>query len=194
MEVLNALKQAVKACADVIKWGAGLQETARKGLVADLQVICTNCDAAYDAVLARLVPVKNAYSDPVALGRELRAFAGDADTRRQFKPHHLCGQIDQLLVRLRSNLDPLKYAIDCRRIEDLRGYLNRFGDFDGSIFQSYDGLTAELDRIATDLQNPGPHQQERARYAQHVIEDFENDLRTTQAAVRQAKAETLSLI
>ena len=39
MEVLNVLKQAINACAGVVKWGAGLQENARKALVADLQTI-----------------------------------------------------------------------------------------------------------------------------------------------------------
>src|SRR5688572_7070390 len=117
MEVLNALKQAVKACADVVRWGAGLQENARRELIADLQTICDNCDAAYDAVLARLVPVKNAFADPATLASELRAFAADAATRNKFKPQHLCGQVDHLLARLSSNLDPLKYSIDYRRID-----------------------------------------------------------------------------
>ena len=108
MQVFEALKQAVKACADVVKWGAGIQEPTRKGLAADLQAICTNCDAAYDAVLTRLVPIKNAFADPTALAAELRAFAADAATRANFKPDHLCGQVDQLLIRLSSNLDPLK--------------------------------------------------------------------------------------
>ena len=133
MQVLEALKQAVKACADVVKWGAGLQEPTRKGLAADLQAICMNCDAAYDAVLTRLVPIKNAFADPIALAAELRAFAADGMTRASFKPDHLCGQVDQLLIRLGSNLDPLKYSIDCRRINDVRQYLQRFGNFDGAM-------------------------------------------------------------
>src|SRR5262245_35129574 len=131
MQVFEALKQAVKACADVIKWGAGIQEPARKGLVTDLQAICSNCEAAYDAVLARLVPIKNAFADPNTLAAELRAFAADTATRAKFKPDHLCGQVDQLLVRLSSNLDPLKYSIDFRRIEEVRQYLKQFGNFDG---------------------------------------------------------------
>ena len=194
MEVLNALKEAIKVCASVVKWGAGIQEPSRKALVADLQAICANCDAAYDAVLVRLVPIKNAFATPVALAAELRAFSTDRATRNKFKPDHLCGQVDQLLARIGSNLDPLKYSIDYRRIGDLRRYLQGFGNFDGAIFQSYDDLTAELDRIATQLQDPTSDKQERSRYAQHVIQSFESDLRATQAAVRQAKAETVDLM
>lgn len=194
MQVFEALKQAVKACADVVKWGAGIQEPTRKSLAADLQAICTNCDAAYDVVLARLVPIKNAFADPTALAAELRAFAADATTRAKFKPDHLCGQVDQLLIRLSSNLDPLKYSIDCRRIDDVRQYLQRFGNFDGAIFQSYDELVAELDGIATQIQAPASDKQERSRYAQHVIQTFESDLRTTQSAVRDAKTQTIGLI
>jgi len=194
MEVLNALKQAVKACADVVKWGAGLQEGARKALVTDLQAICGNCDAAYDVVLARLVPVKNAFADPTSLAAELRSFAADAVTRQQFKPEHLCHQVDDLLARLGSNLDPLKYSVDVRRINSLRRSLNQFGDVDGAIFQSYDDVTRDLDQIATELQDPASDRQERARYAQHVIQGFEADLRSAQAAMREAKRQTVGLI
>ena len=150
-----------------------MQENARKGLVADLQTICSNCDAAYGAVLARLVPVKNAFRDPQTLSTELRALAADTTTRDQFKPEHLCHQVDQLLVRLSSNLDELKYSIDFRRIKDLRQELNRFGDVDGAIYQSYDDFTVELDQIATQILDPTFDAQERSRYAQHVIEGFE---------------------
>jgi hypothetical protein len=194
MEVLSLLKQAIKACADVVRWGAGIQEATRKGLVADLQMICTNCDDAYDAVLVRLVPVKKAFANPDALANELRAFAADTATRNKFKPDHLCGQVDDLLSRISSNLDPLKYSIDCRRIGDLRQSLQRFGNFDGAIFQSYDELAADLDRIATQIQNPASDKQERAGYARHVIENFEDELRATQTAVRDAKTQAISRI
>ena len=194
MEVLNVLKQAVKACAEVVKWGAGLQESTRKGLVVDLQGICSNCESAYDAVLTRLIPVKNAFAHPQQLAAELSAFATDATTRRQFKPEHLCGQVDQLLVRLASNLDPLKYSIDLRRINDLRQSLSRFGDVDGAIFQSYDELTTELGRIAGQIQDPAFDGQERSHYARHVIQDFEADLRSAQTSMRDAKTQILNLI
>jgi hypothetical protein len=194
MEVLNALKQALKACADIVKWGAGIQEPARKGLVADLQAICANCEAAYEAVLTRLVPIKNSFSDPTTLATELRAFAADAATRNSFKPDHLCGQVDHLLTRLRSNLDSLKYSIDCRRIDDVRKYLHQFGSFDDAIFQSYDDFATELDGIATEIQNPASDKHERSQYAQHVIQNFESDLRATQSAVREAKTQTIGLI
>lgn len=194
MQVFEALKQAVKACADVVKWGAGIQEQTRKSLAADLQAICSNCGAAYDAVLTRLVPIKNAFSDPTVLAAELRAFAADSTIRTNFKPDQLCGQVDQLLIQLSSNLDPLRYSIDYRRIDEIRQYLQRFGNFDGAIFQTYDELVAELDRIATQIQASASDQQERTRYAQHLISSFENDLRATQIAVRDAKAQMIGLI
>jgi hypothetical protein len=127
MEVLDALKQALKSAASIIRWGAGIQESARKALISDLQNICSNIEDAYDSVIARLVPVKSAYNDPGKLAAELRSFAADAATRRQFKPEHLCGQVDGLMARLSSNLDPLRYSIDFRRINDLRNHLAQFG-------------------------------------------------------------------
>src|SRR5579883_816792 len=100
MEVLDALKQALKSAASVIRWGAGIQEPTRRALLADLENICGNIESAYDSVIARLIPVKNAYNNPAALATELRAFAADATTRKQFKPGHLCRQVDSLLARL----------------------------------------------------------------------------------------------
>jgi len=53
---------------------------------------------------------------------------------------------------------------------------------------------AELDQIATQIQIPASDKQERSRYAQHVIQSFESDLRATQSAVRDAKTRTIDLI
>jgi hypothetical protein len=194
VQVLEALKQAIKACADVVSWGSGIQEPERKQLAASLQAICTACESAYDTVLARLVPIKNAFGDPVTLAAEIRAFAADSATRDKFKPEHLCHQVDQLLVRLGSNLDPLKYSIDCRRIKEIRQYLNRFGDYDGAIFESYDDLVAQLDKIASQIQLSAADKLERADYARKIIQRFEKDLRATQTEVREAKNEVIALI
>jgi hypothetical protein len=124
MEVLELLKRALNACARVVKVGAGIQEGVRKDLVEDLQRICLNCEKALDTVLARLRPIKDSYQSTPNLTKELRAFAADTETRNAFKPEHLCGDIDRLIVRLQSNLDPLKYSIDYTRIEEVRRNLN----------------------------------------------------------------------
>jgi hypothetical protein len=194
VQVLEALKQAVRACAEVVSWGSGIQEPERKELAANLQAICSACEAAYDAVLARLVPIKNAFGDPVALAAEIRTFAADAATRDKFKPEHLCGQVDRLLVRLGSNLDRLKYSIDFRRIQEIRQYLSKFGDYDGAIFESYDDLVAQLDEIASQIQLSSGDKSERADYARKIIQRFEKDLRETQTAVREAKNAVIGLI
>ena len=194
MDVLNTLKQALKTSAGVIKWGAGLQESTRKNLIAELQEICTNCEAAYDAVLKRLVPIKDAYSDPTNLSRELRTFAADSATRGQFKPEHLCGQVDQLLVQLSSNLAPLKYSIDFRRIQDLRQSFQQSGNVDAAIFDSYDQFASELDHIATQINDQAFDPKERTRYVQHVIEDFEDEVRSLKADMRAAKARVVEVI
>ena len=194
MEILNAIRHAIQACADVVKWGAGIQEDTRKKLVEDLQAICLNCDTAYEAVLKRLVPVKNAFSDRGKLAIELRSFAADAETRGTFKPEHLCGQVDHLLVRLASNLDPLKYSVDYRRIEDVRDGLFRSRNVDAAIREAYEELTSQLDNIATQINDPKADGEERARYAQRVIQDFEAELRSTLTDLREAKAKTVGII
>ncbi len=193
MEILNGIRRAIQACSDVIKWGAGIQEDTRKKLVEDLHAICFNCDEAYEAVLKRLVPVKNAFSDKSKLARELRTFAADAETRSKFKPEHLCGQVDQLLVRLASNLDPLKYSVDYRRINDVRDGLFRSRNVDAAIREAYDELTSQLDNIATEINSQAADGEERARYAQRIIQDFEAELRSALADLREAKAKTLGI-
>jgi len=194
MEVINLLTRAVKKCADVIKWGAGIQFDARKALVDDLQRICLNCNDAYDTVIKRLVPVKDAYSDNHKLADELRAFASDASTRDKFKPEHICGQVDHLLAQLSSNLDPLKYSVDLKRIKELRDNLRQYENVDAAIYQSYDDLTSELDQIATQIRDPIYDADERASYAKHVIADFEAELRSSKGSLREAKKQTVAII
>jgi Fe-S-cluster formation regulator IscX/YfhJ len=194
MEILKILTNTIKTCAGVIKWGVGLQSSTRKQLVSDLQSICVNCDAAYDAILGRLTPVKNTFGDRERLAVELRAFAADSATRSQFKPEYLCSQIDHLLAQLSSNLDPLKYSVDHRRVTELRQSLMQLGNFDGALLRSYDELARQLDRIATEIQAQSADSQERCKYAQHVIQEFEDDLTSSLAEIREAKAKLVDLI
>jgi hypothetical protein len=194
MDVLEYLKQSINTCADILKWGANLQGSTRKSLVADLQSVCSNCEDAYGAVLERLVPVKNAFGDPTTLARELRNFAADQTVRRQFKPDHLCGNIDQLLQRLSNNLDPLKYSIDLRRIGELKSRFASYGNYDLQIYQSYDDFTHELDQLANQIGKPAFDPHERAQYAEHAIEDFRSELRSALHTVRQAKADLIKIV
>jgi Fe-S-cluster formation regulator IscX/YfhJ len=194
MEILKILTNTIKTCANVIKWGVGLQASTRKQLVSDLQSICVNCDAAYDAILGRLTPVKNTFGDRERLAVELRAFAADSATRSQFKPEYLCSQIDHLLAQLSSNLDPLKYSVDHRRVTELRQSLMQLGNFDGALLRSYDELARQLDRIATEIQAQSADSQERCKYAQHVIQEFEDDLTSSLAEIREAKSRLVDLI
>lgn len=194
MDILELLKRAVKTSASVIEFGAGIQEPARKALADDLQRICSNCEKAYSVVLERLVPVKNTMPDAEALSKELRAFAADSGTRDAFKPEHLCGEVDHLLVRLSSNLDPIKYSVDARRIGDLRSSLGMVGDVDAAIYASYDEFARQLDDLATQINEPGADQDERRRYAQRVVREFELELRSAVDSVREAKASILGAV
>jgi hypothetical protein len=205
VDVLDYLKQSVNTCTAILKWGANMQGSTRKSLVVDLQSICSNCEDAYGAILERLVPVKNAFADPTTLARELRKFTADQTLRRQFKPNHLCGNIDQLLQRLANNLDPLKYSIDLRQIGELRNRFEAYGNYDLRISESYDEFTVQLDLVANQIGNPtlsarrqgraDPFDpRERAQYAEHVIEDFQTELRSALDTVRKAKADLIKII
>lgn len=187
MEVLELLKRALQTCASVIKLGAGMQEKVRKELTNDLQQICLKCEKAYDTVLTRLGPVKDTFQHPVNLANALRDFAADTVTRDAFKPEHLCGAIDHLIVRLASSLDPLKYSIAYTRIEKIRMHLSTVGNYDAAIYQSYDEFARQLDELATQLHDSSFDAEERRRYVEHVIREFETDLRLAIDSVRDTK-------
>src|SRR5580704_15051571 len=103
MDVLDVLTSVVRTCTRVIKVGADIQESARKRLVDDLQETCSAAEDSFGEVLKRLLPIKKASGDPKALALELHAFRADQATRAVFKPDHLCGRVDQLLLDLKNN-------------------------------------------------------------------------------------------
>ena len=193
MAIVDLLRRALKSCADVLKLGAGIQEPARRQLIQDLQSICKKCEQAYATVLKRLSPVKDSLKNPQKLAFALRQFASDTRTRNAFKPEHLCGEVDHLLARLQSNLDPLKYSVDVSRIQEIRGELSTIGNVDAAIYRGYDELTAQLDDLATQLQTSTGDRRERTRYIRHVIANFEQDLRGAIAGIRKAKSAIVPL-
>jgi hypothetical protein len=187
MRVLDLLTGALKTSARVVKLGAGLQEKTRKQLVTDLNRICGKCQTAFDTVLVRLKPVKNSARNSKRLAIALRQFAADSATRKAFKPEHLCGEVDSILVSLESNLNPLKYSLDVTRLREIRGQLLQVGNADAAIYQSYDDLTRELDNLASEILGGTSELAKRTEYARHIISAFEDDLRAALRGVREAR-------
>jgi hypothetical protein len=181
------LKRALNAAGKVLRWGQGIQEPARLDFIKDLHAICLKCEAAYETVLLRLVPVKNSFSDPDKLAGELRILAADSTTRSAFKPEHLCGEVDVLLSRLESHLDPLKYSLDVNRLRAIREHLRNFGNFDAALYESYDAFVRSLDDIATQIQTGGHDRLERASYVRTAVREFELELRSAIEDIRATK-------
>jgi len=178
----------VDICKRLIAYLPGIQNAARRRLVNDLQQICSKCDDAYSAVLVRLTPVKQAYSDPPALARELRSFAGDPTTRAAFKPEHLCGEIDHLLQELRNNLAALGYAVGYSGLDELAQILTQMGNYDNELYHQYDRFTSSLDDLATRLeQTSGAERAAWLRYAQELISDTRAQLSESVRRMRNAK-------
>jgi hypothetical protein len=192
MQVLNYLQNVLDACSKLVKFGAGIQNRAREELVADLQTICSNCEKSYSQMLVKLRPVKDSYQDTAALAKALRDFASDPEARAAFHPHSLCGDVDKLLFKLRNNLDPLKYSVDVRKIDDLRRELQLIGNYDGAIYASFDEFAGQLDNLSTELQGTRPEAgTDRKEYVRHVIDDFEEELSRALESVRAAKGRIL---
>jgi len=149
---LSLLRRIAKACGAIIKAGTGIQEPTRVKLAKDLQKICANCRAAYERFLKQLQPVKDAFGDPAKLTKQAHRLASRPEYRQTFKPDKLCGDVDVLLTRLASNLDPLKYSIAVNRISTLRQQLVAFQNYDGAFYQTFDLFASDLSRTASDLQ------------------------------------------
>lgn len=196
MNPVRFLGDALRTATRSIAYLWRTQGAERSQLISDLQAICSRCEDAYAAVLKQLRPVKNSYGDRKALANALRAFAADDKTRGAFKPEHLCGEVDQLLQRLSSNADWLKYSVDLRGIERLRGAIAGMGNYDGQLRDYYDDHTRAMDDIATQLQSKleSKDAKERLAYARHVVDEFESDLRDTLKKIREAKNQVRNLI
>jgi hypothetical protein len=187
METLALLKRALKAAAEVLGFGAGIQKAARQQLISDLHSICGKCEDAYGAVLLKLRPVKDSFNDANTLSIELRNFATDVETRDRFKPERLCGEVDSLLDSLANNMDSLKYSIEWNRITSIRATLNGMGSYDAAIYASYDEFARGLDNIAGQLTDPSQNIVERMEYAKRVVSEFEVDLRSAIDDMRISK-------
>jgi hypothetical protein len=196
MDILDLLTKAIRACARIVSFGAGIQSRSRKALVEALQNICSDAIDAYSAVLKRLQPVKDSFTSPKALADEIEAFRADEVTRSAFKPDHLCGRVDQLLMDLANNLDPSKYSLDISRLNTIRSELGAIGTLDRKWYDSYDNLTSQLDAIATQLKyNVKPKEKglakDLAERAIAIIKVFEDELRTGIADIHDAKERIL---
>ena len=187
MEALTLLRRALSAAGEVLRIGQDIQSSARMDLIKDLHAICLKCETAYETVLLRLVPVKNALQDPDRLATELRSLASDVDTRDAFKPEYLSGEADVLLSRLENNLDPMKYALEVNRLKEIREHVEKLGYFDPLLNTSYDQFMRALDSIATQIQTPGVDKAERAEYVRKAIYEFEEELRAAIDDIRGVK-------
>lgn len=148
---LSFLRTIFKTSRAVILAGRGLQEPTRTALARDLQRVCARCRGAYERFLKQLAPLKASYSQPAALVKEVQKLASQPEYRQTFKPDKLCGDIDNLLTRLHSNLDPLKYSIGVTRIGKLRVQLKAFQNYDLAFYQTFDSFAVEVSRLAVRL-------------------------------------------
>ncbi len=192
MDVLDIVTNIIRYCGRVVKLGADIQEPARGRFVSDLQGMCSNAEDSYGQVLKRLLPVRSSSNDPARFAIELHSFRADIETRNAFKPEHLCGRIDQILVDLESNLNALKYSLEFRRLKEVKQGLGAVGYLDDQVYTSYDKLTSDLDGLATRIEsNLGTNEPAKARgtasQALLRILVFEDKLRTGIADLRDVK-------
>jgi archaellum component FlaC len=194
MGALSQLRQAFEVAGRAIGFASEAQGGARRELVDSLEHVASRCDDAYTRVRAALGPVRDSYRDPLMLASALRAFAADADVRTSVKPHQLCGDVTALLDKLANNLDPLKYAIDVRRIKAVRESLGELHQLDYDIKNEYEEFTRDLDAVADQLDTAiGDEARERIAYVRQVIADFDRELSDLVTSVRDAKDRALAV-
>lgn len=185
--------QGASVVGRAIGFASKTQGRARQELVDSLEQVASRCDDAYTTVRAALRPVRDSYRDPARLGAALREFAADAQVRTSIKPHQLCGEVTALLDKLANNLDPLKYAIDVRKIKAVRASLGELNQLDYDIKNEYEEFTRDLDAVADQLDHAtGDEVQERIAYVRLVIADFDRELSDLVTSVRDAKDRALA--
>ncbi|MGH9268111.1 MAG: hypothetical protein ACRD0D_08030 [Acidimicrobiales bacterium] len=193
MGALGELRQAFEVAGRAIGLASRTQGAARRELVDGLDQVASKCDDAYTEVRAALRSVRDSYRDPAQLAASLRAFAADAHVRTSIKPHQLCGEVTTLLEKLANNLDPLKYAIDVRKIKAVRASLGELHQLDYAIKNEYEEFTRDLDAVADQLDLAvGDEAQERVAYVRQVIGDFDRELSDLVTSVREAKDRALT--
>lgn len=192
-EVAGRANPASTWSAPRIGFASNTQGAARRELVDGLEHVASKCDDAYTSVRAALRPVRDSYRDPTQLASALRTFAADADVRTSIKPHQRCGEVTTLLDKLANNLDPLKYAIDVRKIRAVRASLGELHQLDYDIKNEYEEFTRDLDAVSDQLVHAvGDEAQERIAYVRHVIADFDRELSDLVTSVREAKDRALA--
>lgn len=149
---LPFLRRALKACGSILRVGRGIQEPTRQKLAKDLMKVCSNCQDAHESFLKHIKRVKDALPEAPKLAKESQRFASSSIPRRAFKPHKLCGDVNLLLTRLRSNLDPLKYSVAVNRIGKLETQFKEFLDYDNAFYEAFDSFARDLSKDAIDLQ------------------------------------------
>jgi hypothetical protein len=126
--------------------------------------------------------------------KEVQRLASQSEYRQTFKPDKLSGDVADLLTRLHSNLDPLKYSIGVTRIGRLREQLGKFQSYDLAFYQTFDDFAIEVSRLATKLEatmiagkDPSRIQNQISRKVDKVEADVSATLRevfATQAQIR----------
>jgi hypothetical protein len=185
------LRKVFTVCAAIVRRGASTQEPQRRELAVELQTICSDCADTYHKFLSDISPIKDAYANPPRLAEEVRNFAEKPEYRDSFKPDHLCGNVELLLTRLGSNLDPLKYSIAINAIGVLKSSLINFRQLDGAFYQIFDESARSLSRLATDLQvdlaSSAPESKVKQTVAQirKGIESMEDEVAATLRKVHE---------
>ncbi len=181
-------QEVVDRCVKALKALADLQASSRRRLVKETQDICDKCDGAYSALLARLQPVKAAYRDPARLAQELHALAGDAATRRAFKPEGLCSEIDQLLADFQSALSGIRYSVHFLAIGEIKDTLESMGNYDQALYHQYDGFMRRIGDLAVALDSAAPKERKvLVASVREAIATLEADLDASIKGMRSAK-------
>ncbi len=177
----------IRACTRLLRYLPGFPQDEREALARDVRALCSGCEEAYAALLARLSAVKAAVRDPAALVRELRLFAADAQARAAFRPEHLCGEVERLLRGLRGRMDALGYSVRMSGLGTLDETLRRMGEYDGDLPDQFDQFRAELGHVAGEIErSTGPDRRHWVRYAEELVSDAEVELHRSIGDVRRA--------
>jgi hypothetical protein len=191
MNPVKLVGESLRVASRATQFVAPHQEAQRGKLVADIREACRRSEAALNAVLERLRPLKNSDRNREAFAEALRGFSADMETKAAFKPAMLSEDVNQILHQLERDVDRLKYPADYWRIYRLENAVSSPEDNDRDLSDYYDDYARAMESLANPLQSSIPEHEplERQAYAQHVIASFEADLEDTLRDIEAAKEE-----
>lgn len=192
MIALDKLSSILKETAKLINYLALVQHSERKRLVDSLANICMRCEESFELIYARITSIRRTYGNTDSLIVAVQGFIDDHQLALQFKPEHLCSEIDSLLTDLESYLEGLRYSIASNSISVIKMELGNMHHCDISLNEQYNLLREELRNLIDSYEID--KNKLNISIIRDILNGFEDSLKEVVNAARAAKDKVIDIM